>query len=96
MIERDRGDDGEPRVGEVGGVEASAHADLEHGEIDLPPREVQEGGEGHGLEVGRAGVAEPRRPRRGPARAGGRESAAGISAPATRIRSSTLSRWGEV
>ena len=58
VIERDVGDDGEDRLDDIGGVEAAAKADFEHGDIDLGSGKVQEGHGGDGLEeAGRSGQA---------------------------------------
>ncbi len=64
VVERDIRDDGEDRLDDVGGVQPSAKADFEHGDIDgrdfpagifLQSREVQEGHSGDGLkEAGRS------------------------------------------
>ena len=60
----DRGDDGDLRVGDVGGVPGAAHADLDDGDVD---RGVGEGGERHGgqhLEEATAGRRAASRPGR--------------------------------
>jgi hypothetical protein len=43
MIERDVGNDANPRFDDIGGVEASAHADFEDGNVDLLAGEIFEG-----------------------------------------------------
>ena len=47
VVERDVGDDGKKRVDDIGGVETSAHAHFEHGDIDMRLGEVKQrlGGE---------------------------------------------------
>lgn len=56
MVERDVGDDGDQRVDDVGGVEASAKADLEDGNINGLLGEVEERERGQCLEeAGRVG-----------------------------------------
>jgi hypothetical protein len=50
MIERDVGDDAYARVDNVGGVQAAAHADFEHGEIYALIRKMDEGDCGHHFE----------------------------------------------
>jgi hypothetical protein len=44
VVHRHRGDDGDPRVGDVGRVPGAAHPDLDDGDVD---RGVGEGGVGH-------------------------------------------------
>ena len=50
MIERDVGDDREQRLDDVGGVEASAQAYFQDGDLYLALREVEEGERGEGFE----------------------------------------------
>ena len=96
VIERDRGDEREDRLGGVGRVEPAAHPDLDHRELDLRRREVGEGGGGQRLEVGRrravrllAGRDDPRQ-----------ELAEPLARRSRRRRSASarsgVSRWGEL
>ena len=50
MVKRDVGDDGKQRIDDIGGVEASAEADLENGDFDGRFGKVQKGHRGEGLE----------------------------------------------
>ena len=60
VVERDVGDDGEQRLDDVGGVQASAQADFEDGDVDLRARRNEEGHRGEGLEeAGRCGQLAP-------------------------------------
>ena len=51
MVLLDADDRGSERLGDVGRVEAAAHADLEHGHVHARAAEVVEGGGGEHLEV---------------------------------------------
>ena len=56
MIERNVGDHADPRFDHVGGIQPSAHADFEHGDIQLAGGEVLEGhGRQHLEEAGMPG-----------------------------------------
>ena len=53
VVETDAGDDREERLADVGGVEPSAEAHFDHGEIDAAAHEVQEAKSSGQLEKGR-------------------------------------------
>ncbi len=50
VVQRDRRDDGDPRVGDVGGVPGAAHADLDDGDVDRRVGEQRVGHAHHDLE----------------------------------------------
>ena len=105
MIEADAGDDGNQRAADVGGVEPTAQAHFQDGDVDVRAGEVEQGGCGEDLEEGRPDLV---------AAAGGcpgvhcldgrlnfRQDAqkrfrAGRAVHRPRACSSTRSRWGEV
>ena len=59
VVERDRGDDGDPRVGHVGGVPRAAHADLDDGDVDRRVGEQRVGHADHDLEEATSGRSLP-------------------------------------
>jgi hypothetical protein len=57
VVQRHRGDDGDPRVGDVGGVPRAAHADLDDGDVDRGVGEQRVGHADHDLEEAHRDVA---------------------------------------
>ena len=95
MIESDRGENADDRLGGVGRVEPTAHAGLEDDDFDFAIAEVVEGERGHDLEKGRMRI--PGGDQRADFRqADASTSSSEIISPFTCMRSRKVTRCGEV
>src|SRR5690606_39906341 len=60
VVVADRGDDGDGRGDDVGGVESPAESDLDHADLNTSPSEGEEGERGGDLEGGGLAPVGPR------------------------------------